>query len=153
MVMLALAAGPVAAPAQRPRFQLGDLILRNADGAFFRMGRESISSSATGDFPQSLPIDVAYEMVSTHALPDASTTISLVANAGRDSLPALRIRFPSPIPAGTTTIHHELVIDRIPPGHYRLELTVVDSASRRLVQRQSFLRIKPAPPSRSKGKG
>lgn len=141
-VMLLLAAAPVAVGAQGPRLTLGDLILRSADGAVFRSGRESISFSPTGDFVPTLPIDVAYELVSTHDLPDATTTIVLIGNAGRDSVPALRIRFPSPIPAGTTTIHHELTVDRIPIGRYRLELTVSDSASRRRAQRQTFLRLR-----------
>ncbi|MDX2207124.1 MAG: hypothetical protein SFU57_05735 [Gemmatimonadales bacterium] len=140
LAMLILVAGPVALTAQQPRMDLGDLILRNSAGALFRMGAESISSA--GDFSRDLPIDIAYQVVSTMDLPDATTTITLVGNAGRDSLPALRIRFPSPIRAGTGTNRHELVVDRIPSGRYRMELTVVDSSSRQLIHRQTFLRLK-----------
>lgn len=140
--MLMLVAGPISLAAQRPRMVLGDLILRNADGAVFRLGKESITLSPTGDFDRSLPIQVAYQVSSSAELLEATTTIVLIGNAGRDSLPALRIRFPSPIRAGTNTSRHELVVDRIPIGRYRMELTVVDSTSRQLIQRQTFLRLK-----------
>lgn len=133
------------ATAQRapaPRLQLGDLILRNSDGAVLRIGRESQSFSPTGDFRREVPITITFEAVSSVERPEAVTTIAIIGNAGRDSHPALRLRFPSPVAIGNAMIRHELDVSRLPSGRFRLELTIVDSTTRQIAQRQSFLMLR-----------
>jgi hypothetical protein len=136
---------PTTAAAQRapvPRLQLGDLILRNSDGAVLRIGLESHSMSPTGDFRRELPITITFEAVSTVERPNAFTRLAIVGNAGRDSLPVLQIRFPSPVSVGNATIQHELNVSHLTPGRFRLDLTLADSATGQVVQRQSFLMLK-----------
>ncbi len=136
---------PAKATAQRapvPRLELGDLILRNGEGAVLRIGRESHSLSPTGDFRRELPITIAFEAVSTVERPDAVTTIAIIGNAGRDSLPVMRLRFPSPVGIGNATIRHELNVSHLTAGRFRLELTIVDSTTKQVAQRQSFLMLK-----------
>jgi hypothetical protein len=145
IMLVALAFPPSPAAAQRgpvPRLELGDLILRNSDGAVLRIGRESHSLSPTGDFRRELPITITFEAVSTVERPDAVTTIAIIGNAGRDPQPALRLRFPSPVAIGNATIRHELSVSHLRPGRFRLELTIVDSTTRQIAQRQSFLMLR-----------
>jgi len=142
---LALFLLPTTVAAQRavvPRLQLGDLILRNTDGAVLRIGIESHSMSPTGDFRREAPITIAFEAVSTIERPEAVTTLAIVGNAGRDSLPVMRIRFPSPVAIGIATIRHELNVSHLLPGRFRLQLTIVDTVTNQVAQRESFLMLK-----------
>ena len=125
-----------------PRLELGDLILRNSDGAMLRIGVESHSNSPTGDFDRTLPITIAFEAVSTVERPYARTTVAIIGNAGRDSIPVMQLRFPSPVSIGNATIRHELDVSHLGAGRFRLQLTIVDSTTRQVAQRQSFLRLR-----------
>ena len=145
VVLVALTLPLSRADAQRaplPRLELGDLILRNPEGAVLRIGTESHSLSPTGDFRRELPITISFEAVSTIERPDAVTTIAFIGNAGRDPQPTLRLRFPSPVAIGTATIRHELAVSHLRPGRFRLELTIVDATTGQVAQRQSFLMLK-----------
>ena len=145
VLLVALGLPVTQATAQRapvPRLELGDLILRNGDGAVLRIGRESHSLSPTGDFNRALPITITFEAVSTVERPNAVTTLAIVGNAGRDSLPVMQIRFPSPVAIGTATIQHELNVSHLGAGRFRLQLTIVDSPTNQVAQRQSFLMLK-----------
>jgi hypothetical protein len=103
---------------------------------------DSHTMSPAREFRRELPITISFEAVSTIERPDAVTTIAIIGNAGRDPEPALRLHFPSPVAIGNATIRHELDVGQLRPGRFRLELTLVDSATRQVVQRQSFLLLR-----------
>lgn len=121
---------------------LGDVIVRNEAGAVFRFGQESVSFSPTGAFDRAVPLQLAFELTSPRDRPAAITIMRLVGNAGRDSLPALSIRFPSPVDAGVSTVRHEVDLSQLRPGRFRLDIVVSDSADGITVSRGTLLRIR-----------
>ncbi len=81
-----------------------------------RIGVKSYSNSPTGDFDRTLPIMISPGAVSTVERPNARTTIAIIGNAGRDSIPVMQLRFPSPVSIGNATVLHELNVSPCHPA-------------------------------------